>query len=188
MRLFAAVLPSETAVDELALALERLRGLPDAGELRWMEHAAWHFTLAFYGEVDEALLPELERRLALAAHRHDPYELRLAGGGRFAHRALWAGAEGDRTAMRRLAESAAAGARRAGVSMEEHRPYTPHLTIARNRGHVDLRPYVAALADFTGTAWTSDRLDLVRSNLPVGGVPGEQPRYETVAAWPLGSS
>ncbi|MET8678920.1 RNA 2',3'-cyclic phosphodiesterase [Streptomyces sp. NPDC004647] len=187
MRLFAAVLPPATALAELAGEVNKVRALPGADRLRWTGRAGWHFTLAFYGEVAEELLPELSRRLERAAHRHHPFELRLSGGGRFARAVVWVGAEGDPEAMRRLADSAAAGARRAGVPMDEHRSYAPHLTIARNRTHMTLSPFVDALAEFEGSPWTVGELSLVRSNLPVSGVEGEQPRYETVGAWPLGA-
>lgn len=186
MRLFAAVLPPPGAIDELAAQVHRLRALPGADRLRWTERANWHFTLAFYGEVAEQSLPELRTRLARAAHRHQPYDVRLAGGGRFSDQVVWVGLGGDRTASRRLAESAAAGARRAGVTMDD-RSYHPHLTIARQRlEKLDLAPVVTALNDFEGRVWTVDRLHLIRSNLPVRGIVGEQPRYEVVAAWPLG--
>ncbi|WP_043265660.1 RNA 2',3'-cyclic phosphodiesterase [Streptomyces sp. CT34] len=186
MRLFAAVLPPAPAIDQLAAEVALLKRLPAADRLRWTGHDGWHFTLAFYGEVAEDLLPGLHERLARAAHRHDPYGLRIAGGGRFADRVVWAGADGDRPAMRHLADSAAAAGRRAGVRMEEHRPYTPHLTLARNRtGGLDLAPYAAALADFASSPWTVADLALVRSHPPAPG-PGNQPRYEAVASWRLG--
>ncbi|MEU1155130.1 RNA 2',3'-cyclic phosphodiesterase, partial [Streptomyces sp. NPDC005918] len=89
-----------------------------------------------------------------------------------------------------------AAARKAGIAMEEHRSYRPHLTLARahGRGGMDLRPsggtglrpYVDALAPFEGTAWTVGELTLVRSNLPRSGVLGERPRYEAVGRWVLG--
>ncbi|HET6855567.1 MAG TPA: RNA 2',3'-cyclic phosphodiesterase [Streptomyces sp.] len=187
MRLFAAVLPPAGAVDELGLAVDRLQALPGADGLRWTARAGWHFTLAFLGEVDDALLPGIEERLGRAAARHEPFELRIDSGGHFGQRALWAGASGGLDAMRRLAERADAAARRAGVAMEEHRTYRAHLTLARSpTGEADLKPYVEALGGFTGTGWTVGELALVRSNLPVAGVRGEQPRYETVAAWALG--
>ncbi|OSC73045.1 hypothetical protein B5181_01465 [Streptomyces sp. 4F] len=72
--------------------------------------------------------------------------------------------------------------------MGEHRRYRPHLTLARGREAYDVRPYVEALDGFTAPAWTVTDLALVRSNLPRSGVPGEQPRYETVARSPLGAS
>ncbi|MFD8157122.1 RNA 2',3'-cyclic phosphodiesterase [Streptomyces malaysiensis] len=193
MRLFAAVLPPDAAVAELAARVEALRALPGADGLRWAEREGWHFTLAFYGEVAEEVLPELHTRLARAAHRHHPHELRLAGGGRFDDRVVWVGVDGDSEAMRRLADSAEAGGRRAGVPMDRHRPYHPHLTIARartstahHRPTTGLAPYVDGLADFASQEWTVGELSLVRSHPPDPGVPGRQPRYEAIAAWPLG--
>ncbi|MFJ6798187.1 RNA 2',3'-cyclic phosphodiesterase [Streptomyces sp. NPDC091268] len=182
MRLFAAVLPPPHAVEELRRATRPLRD----DHLRWTAEAAWHVTLAFMGEVEDRLLPDLHARLARAATRHAPFTLRLHGAGHFGHRALWAGAAGDLDALRMLAERADAAARRAGVPMDRHRRYTPHLTLARSREDTDLAPYLTALHPFEGTAWQVDELSLVRSNLPVSGVPGEHPRYEVVAAWPLG--
>lgn len=186
MRLFAAILPPDTAVVELADEVRTLRQMPGADRLSWTGEPGWHFTLAFYGEVEDGVVAELETRLGRAAARREPFELRLRHGGRFGHRALWAGAEGDRTEMARLADGAVAAGRRAGISREEHRSYTPHLTLARNRADEDLRPFVDALAEFEGRPWTAGELCLVRSNLPVGGRPGERPRYETVRAWALG--
>ncbi|AKL66660.1 RNA 2',3'-cyclic phosphodiesterase [Streptomyces goshikiensis] len=183
MRLFAAVLPPARAVDELR---EAVRALPADGRLRWTGEAGWHFTLAFMGEVDDRVLPDLRERLRRAAAHTDPFGLRLHGCGHFGDRALWAGAAGELDSLRMLAERADAAARRAGVPMEQHRRYTPHLTLARCREAVDLRPYLEALGPFEGTRWQVGELSLVRSNLPVSGVPGERPRYEVVAAWPLG--
>ncbi|UKY52156.1 RNA 2',3'-cyclic phosphodiesterase [Streptomyces inhibens] len=188
MRLFAAVLPPAPVLEELAAEVAQLKKLPAADRLRWTGRGGWHFTLAFYGEVHEDILPELHERLGRAAHRSAPYELRIARGGRFSDRVVWAGADGDRPAMRKLADSAAAAARRAGVSMEEeHRPYTPHLTLARNRvANLDLAPYAIALKDFAGASWTVEALSLMCSHPPVPGVAGTQPRYEEIASWPLG--
>ncbi|MFG2097899.1 RNA 2',3'-cyclic phosphodiesterase [Streptomyces sp. NPDC048612] len=188
MRLFAAVLPPARAIEELAAEVARLKQLPAADRLRWTGRNGWHFTLAFYGEVPEETVPELSERLGRAARRRDPYELRIAGGGRFSDRVVWAGADGDRPAMRTLADAATAAGRRAGLAMdEEHRPYTPHLTLARNRvPGLDLRPYATALKDFAGTAWTVGALALERSHPPAPGEAGARPRYETLDSWPLG--
>ncbi|MGW0842026.1 RNA 2',3'-cyclic phosphodiesterase [Streptomyces sp. NPDC002787] len=189
MRLFAAVLPPADVVDELGLAVGELKSLAGADRLRWTGPPGWHFTLAFYGEVDEDVVPELSRRLERAARRSEPFPLAVRGGGQFGHgRALWAGAEGDLDALRLLADRAEAAARKAGVPMGEHRRYTPHLTVARSRESFDVRPYVAALDAFAGRTWTVSDLALVRSNLPTSGVAGEQPRYEAVGRWELGAA
>lgn len=203
MRVFAAVLPPADAVEELARAVDELRGLPGAGGLRWTGRDGWHFTLAFMGEVEDRLLPELTERLERAARRTEPFPLRIQGGGHFGGRALWAGAAGGIGELRLLAERAEAAARRTGVSMEEHRRYQAHLTLARSRNGsrnsrngtdmessiesgMDPQPYIAALDGFEGTPWEVAELVLVRSRLPVSGVPGEQPRYEAVVRCPLG--
>ncbi|MBT3154799.1 RNA 2',3'-cyclic phosphodiesterase [Streptomyces sp. CHD11] len=189
MRLFAAVLPPEDVVQELADVVGRLRKLPGADGMRWTGRAGWHFTLAFYGEVDDGLVPELTDRLARAAARTHPFELALHGGGQFGHgRALWAGAAGDLRTMRLLAGRAGAAARKAGVGREDHRRYRAHLTVARSRDAVDVRPYLDALHGFRGRPWTVDELVLVLSRLPTSGVPGEQPRYEAVARRALGAA
>lgn len=186
MRLFAAVLPPEEVTRELAAEIAELRKLPGSDDLRWTGRPGWHFTLAFYGEVDDDLVPELSARLERAAHRTAPFPLALRGGGQFGHgRALWAGAEGDLPALRLLADRAESSARKAGVPMGEHRRYKAHLTVARSREDIDVRSYLEALKTFTSRTWTVDELVLVRSNLPKSGVPGEQPRYEAVARWPL---
>ncbi|MFE4048924.1 RNA 2',3'-cyclic phosphodiesterase [Streptomyces sp. YIM B13518] len=197
MRLFAAVLPPEDVLQELAAEVAALRRLPGADGMRWTGRAGgspdgaadWHFTLAFYGEVDDGLVPELTARLGRAAARTEPFRLALAGGGQFGHgRVLWAGAEGDLGTMRLLAERAGAAARKAGLAMDEHRHYKAHLTVARSRDAVDVRPYVESLRAFCGRPWTVDELVLVRSHLPTSGVPGEQPRYEAVARRSLGAA
>ncbi|KFG74550.1 RNA 2',3'-cyclic phosphodiesterase [Streptomyces mutabilis] len=197
MRLFAAVLPPEDVAAALAAEVAALRRLPGAEGLRWTGRpglprggaADWHLTLAFYGEVDDDLVPDLSARLERAAHRTAPFPLALRGGGQFGHgRVLWAGADGDLAALRLLADRAESAGRKSGVETGGHRRYKPHLTVARGRVAFDVRPYVEALDGFTSPAWTVTDLALVRSNLPRSGVPGEQPRYETVARSPLGAS
>ncbi|UNS97598.1 RNA 2',3'-cyclic phosphodiesterase [Streptomyces tubbatahanensis] len=192
MRLFAALWPPAEAVTELARFTRALTRLPGAGELRWTTPESWHFTLSFYGEVPEEQADELGARLARVAHRaRGPVPLRLAAGGRFGDRALWAGVhqDTDRAALTRLAAATTAAGRRAGVlPADAHPSFRAHLTLARarNRPTTDLRPYVAQLEPFAGSSWGARDLLLVRSELPTSGVSGAQPRYEPVGRWPLG--
>ncbi|MEU8589063.1 RNA 2',3'-cyclic phosphodiesterase [Streptomyces sp. NPDC048664] len=188
MRLFAALLPPPDATDELAREVGELKRLPGADGLRWTGRPGWHFTLSFYGEVDDAAVPDLSARLERAARRTPPFPLAMRGGGQFGHgRVLWVGAEGDLPALRLLADRAEAAGRKSGVPVGEHRRYQAHLTLARSRDGVDSHPYTDALRDFRGRAWTVGELVLVRSSLPRSGVAGERPRYEPVARWPLGA-
>ncbi|MFI9120603.1 RNA 2',3'-cyclic phosphodiesterase [Streptomyces bikiniensis] len=185
MRLFAAVLPPSERLDELGCVVDRLRGSPGGGGVRWTSREGWHLTLAFMGEVDEALLPGLRMRLERAASRTPVFSLRLRGGGHFGRRTLWAGVAGDLDTLRLLAERSDAAARRAGIAMEEHRRYRAHLTVGRGQ-EADTGPFLDVLDGFEGGRWEVGELVLVRSELPVSGVRGERPRYETVGSWPLG--
>jgi RNA 2',3'-cyclic 3'-phosphodiesterase len=176
MRLFVAVDPPAGALVHLDEAVAPVR--QDRPDLRWAPPARWHLTLAFLGEVEERHLPELTTRLARSCARHPVAELALAGAGRFDGRVLWAGVAGEVPALSRLAAAVAAAARRSGIAVEERR-FRPHVTLARSREPVDLRPAVAALAGYAGSPWQADRVRLVRSVL------GPAPRHEELASWPL---
>jgi RNA 2',3'-cyclic 3'-phosphodiesterase len=194
MRLFVAVaVPAEVA-GELDNAVAPLRAAwPD---LRWTGCDAWHLTLAFLGEVTETAGKRLMPRLERAAARHSSLSLSLAGAGAFPGaaraRVLWTGVQGDRRALGALADSVAAGARRAGAPpTEERRRFQPHLTLARCREPVDVRALVENLSGHAGPPWTAREIYLIRSHLPGTGSNGlgrqdnGRPRYETLGSWPL---
>lgn len=188
MRLFVAVVPPESVLDDLEAAVARTRALPGTDDrFRWTVRAQWHLTLSFLGEVAESTRADLDRRLARAARRYEPMRLAVKGAGGFSSagraRVLWVGIDGDVTRLRDLARSAGAAARRAGVEVDEGR-FRPHLTLARLREPTDVRPVVEALSSYAGPSFVASRIELVRSHLGQGE--GRRSRYETVRAWPLG--
>jgi 2'-5' RNA ligase len=182
VRLFVAIgLPPEAA-SELDEVVAPLR--PAWPELRWTIRDAWHLTLAFLGEVDEAIITRLAVRLERAARRHPSLSLSLSGAGAFPvasrARVLWTGIEGDRRGLGQLAASAAAGARRAGAPPPGGgRGYQPHLTLARCRAPADVHSLVGTLNSFAGTPWVATEIHLIHSRL------GAHPRYEVLGTWSL---
>jgi 2'-5' RNA ligase len=190
MRLFVAIWPPETALAELEAAVAPLRDR--SRTLRWTAPEQWHLTLAFLGEVDDERRADLGQRLGRTARRHPPATLRLARGGRFGDRVLFAKVVGDTDEVRRLAASVSAAARRARITVDE-RPYRAHVTLARGDSRRGSRggdspaeplSVLAGLLDgFEGTSWHADRLHLVRSRLGQGA--GRRAAYETVASWRL---
>jgi RNA 2',3'-cyclic 3'-phosphodiesterase len=183
MRLFVAVEPPAAALAELDDTVAVLRAA--ALGLRWTGIASWHLTLAFLGEVPDQRVADLTARLERAAHRHPPQQLAIAGGGAFpsARRAqvLWAGIAADDKALASLADSVAAGARRAGAPPPgQHKRFRAHLTLARCRAPTDVSQLALALAGFTGTTWTASTVHLICSHLSSG-----PPQYEDIGAWPL---
>jgi len=179
MRLFAALIPPEEALDELTEAVTPVRGARPG--LRWLGRELWHVTLAFYGELDEEglerLLPGLER-----AARGPAPRLALSGAGAFPGasraRVLWAGLEGELQGLAELADASAEAGREAGAAQDRHRGYHAHLTLARSRLPGDLRPLVEDLAGFRGAEWRAEEVVLLRSRHGT-------PRYEPLRAWRL---
>jgi 2'-5' RNA ligase len=187
VRLFVAVVPPPEVAAELDGRTAALR--PAWPGLRWTGPDAWHITLAFLGDVREQVLPELGVRLERAAGRHPVLELAVAGAGAFpaARRArvVWAGVAADGAALRSVAASVAAGARRAGAPpADENRRYKPHITLARLTEPTDVRSLTGELADLDGSRWAAGRIHLIRSHQPAPGA-GSRPRYEVLASWPL---
>src|SRR5215467_4559312 len=184
MRLFVALALPPEAASELDEVVAPLR--PSWPELRWTGVDAWHLTLAFLGEVDEVVTSRLAHRMHNAARRHISLSLSLAGAGAFPGpkraRVLWTGIQGDVGGLGRLADSVAAGARRAGAPPADGgRGYQPHLTLARCRAPADVHTLVEPLGGFAGTPWVATEIHLIHSRL------GARPRYEVIGTWPLRS-
>lgn len=185
MRLFVALHPPPAALAELEAAVVPLRD--DWSGLRWTGPDRWHVTLAFLGEVAQDKFDGLSVRLARAAGRHQPLQLRIGAGGAFPSqkraRVLISRIEGDQPAVEALAAlaaSVAAGARRAGAPPpDEGRKFRPHLTLARCRQPTDVGAIVGALGGFSGAAWSAAEVHLIMSHA------GPKPWYETLESWPL---
>lgn len=177
MRLFVALaLPD----DVRAAVADRVRALhPTAPTgLRWAAPERWHLTLCFLGEVAEDRVGRVTDSIERKVARHHATDLRLEGAGRFGRRVLWVGVAGDRDRLFALAAAIGAGARRAGIDVED-RTYRPHLTVARADGRADLAPLAEALADIRTRTWTATEVELVRSRL------GPRPTHERLVTWPL---
>jgi RNA 2',3'-cyclic 3'-phosphodiesterase len=187
MRLFVALALPPEAASELDEVVAPLR--PAWPDLRWTGVELWHLTLAFLGEVDEAVTGKLATSLEHAAHRNAPLPLALAGAGAFPAatraRVLWTGVRGDRMGLGALASSVAGRSRKAGAPPAgaspagSKRKYQPHLTLARCRAPVDVRELVHTLSGFQGTGWVAREIHLIHSRLEAS------PRYEVLGTWPL---
>ena len=145
-----------------------------AGGGRFGDRVLWTRVQLVAGEFPSA------RRVRSAA---SPIPRRVAHSGTASSASGHGAPRGGVDALRRLAGSVAAAARRSGIAVDD-RPYRPHLTLARGRAGADLRPAVAALTGFAGSPWTADALHLVRSRLGAG--PGGTAAHEIVGTWPLG--
>ncbi len=169
MRLFVAIeIPSEIQL-ELERRTAALRSsLPGA---RWVKPRAMHLTLAFLGDTDQQLLPELHRELGAAFAAGRRMTLNIGAIGAFPprgrKRVLWAGVEaaGDLGGLQ--AGVAEAVERAAGIEVER-RPYHPHLTLARCKppwSPAAVARLAAAFGEEPAGAFTAGHGSLIASRL-----------------------
>jgi RNA 2',3'-cyclic 3'-phosphodiesterase len=188
MRMFVAVVPPDSVVDDLERFLVPRR---EAGpELRWAATEQWHLTLAFMADVAPRHLDELVERLGRAAARRTPFAVTLAGGGAFPHagraKVLYAGVEvSDPEELRRLAVGARAAANKAGADADGGR-FKAHLTLARSGRPFEATRWLRVLEAYRGPTWPVHAMTLVESHLGEG--PRKRPRYEVVETFSLGST
>lgn len=187
MRMFTAVLPPQDVLDDLA---EFLGPRQEGGELRWTRPEGWHLTLAFMADVPDRAVDDLHERLTRAGRRRTPFTIRLAGGGAFPNPArakvLYAAVAGepqDVEELRRLATGARAAANKAGAPADGA-TFRPHLTLARMRRPVEATRWLRVLSTYESRPFEVAELALVESHLGQG--PGNRPRYDVAATFPLG--
>ncbi len=111
--------------------------LPD---LRWVEPAGIHLTLAFLGELSDDQLAEAADATEEAAHKTTPFEYRLKGLGIFGSphqpRVIWMGVEDlpsgkvQGSPLQHLHRVLSKELELRGFEVE-NRPFSPHLTLAR---------------------------------------------------------
>ena len=126
-RLFVAIRPPEAIRDLLIDARD------ESPDFRWQSEEQLHVTLKFIGEVDRPVASDIAD--ALARIRSAPFELRIAGVGRFEQRstgALWAAVE-PKAPVAALAAKVDRACQGAGIE-PDRRAFHPHITLARWSG------------------------------------------------------
>ncbi len=189
-RTFIALDLSEATRVALRGELRRLaRALPD---VRFVDPANLHLTLAFLGELDDETLAAVIALAGEVARHAAPFELALAGLGVFglptAPRVIWVGVGGETRALLALQRRLAAALEAEGFPREQ-RPFSPHLTLARLKRPLDaaarqrldnLLASPASTAASQATRWRVADLRVMRSELAATGA-----RYTALSVAPL---
>jgi RNA 2',3'-cyclic 3'-phosphodiesterase len=138
-RLFFALWPDGSLQAKLASWARQA-----AGRGRAMRQENIHLTLAFLGDTETALVPDL---IALAsAVRFAPIRLPLDRVGYWKHnRIIWCGAEQDAPALTGLVSELRARLDAAGIAYDR-KPFVSHMTLVRNAAGLDAAPAWVALA------------------------------------------
>lgn len=138
MRLFVAA-PAPTEVLHETVRAERfLRARLPSMRARFVPVEQRHLTLAFLGEVAEALVDAVGESVRSATQRTRPFTMRTDGLGAFPDarraRVLWLGLDGAGAAAATLAATLIAALPPQLDVRAEAGPFVPHVTLARMKG------------------------------------------------------
>lgn len=179
MRLFSAIDFPPHVLQVLEDRQAQLRA--QLAAQRWQRMELSHLTVQFFGEFEEEQIPALVSALQEGVRPFSPFELHLGDLGFFPPRrrprVLWCGLKGEVATLLKL-EAALWEACLPLGPKKEQRPYSPHITLARE---------VASPIDWDTLAWEDDELPatwlvaqiaLYRSELSAAGA-----RYSRLAAF-----
>jgi 2'-5' RNA ligase len=135
-RIFIAIDISEDARLVVAEYIDELRSQFRNLRVGWEKPEKLHLTLKFIGHVEEPRIAEIETSIAAVAARHRPFAAVMSRTGVFPNarepRVLWLGVDAGRAEMTALGTDVENAVGELGF-VKEHRPFSPHLTIARVR-------------------------------------------------------
>ncbi|UCF31469.1 MAG: RNA 2',3'-cyclic phosphodiesterase [bacterium] len=184
MRLFLAIELDPSIKDSLRGAIEELRAA--RAPVRWVRPENLHLTLKFLGETEEEKAAELCSLLAGVCRGIWPFEFDVLGAGVFPAtsrpRVVWADIQEPSGTFGKLYGLIETVTEPLGWK-PERRGFSPHITLGRVKGNINLDRLKATIGDLKDRHWgtqRSDRLALYRSHLGPGGA-----RYEVLRHIPF---
>jgi 2'-5' RNA ligase len=179
MRLFVGIPMAASVIDELSAATERLSSSEDG--LRWSARESWHITLQFLGKTSPEQYECLVARLGELRSPSVPIQLEALG---FFERAGIFKTDVEVTPELLSLQQLVTAATAPCGYVPETRPYHPHVTLARSKGHgrvqrfCELKSRLDRQPTFTG--FVADEFLLYESVLGPGGS-----RYGVLNRFPL---
>ena len=184
IRCFIALEIPERIQNQLARIQGTLRN--QIQKASWVKPSNIHLTLKFLGDVDPEELESIGEAIEGVASRHRSFALRVGGLGAFPNfarpRVMWAGVKvgGERVSV--LAQDINVALSDCGFPLETKR-FNPHLTIARLKERIDLRPYANQYRQYDhidGAEMSVNTISLIQSQLhPTGAI------YSTLQSYSL---
>lgn len=179
MRVFAALVPPDHLVEDLADFLAPRRADPAARALSWTRPESWHVTLAFMESARPDAVEDFIERLAAGALDLPLPPVQVRGGGAFPvverAKVLYAALPDPTGSLTRLSTRTRNAAAVAGCA-PDGRAFTAHLTLARSRRPIEATRWVRVLDAYSGPVWEPSEVSVIESHLGSGG-----PRYATLA-------
>lgn len=180
-RCFIALELDEDVKRTLKASVEPFKRASRADKPRLVDTSGYHVTLKFLGAVSSQRLAEVRQGLAQALAVGTAVTTEWAGFGGFPRRAkanvLIAVLRDDRGQLSELYESTEQACAALGFAREA-RSFKPHVTLARFRTSIDLRPYLTGVPPAARVSLTA--VALYESLLAPGGA-----SYSVIERYPL---
>ncbi|MDI9624761.1 MAG: RNA 2',3'-cyclic phosphodiesterase [Methanothermobacter sp.] len=182
IRSFLAIDVDNTLKDKIIEAQKVLEGA-DA-QLKFVEPENLHFTLKFFGQIDNKMIEELSRVIKESIGSYKPFKLKIEGVGVFPNknymRVIWLGAENPNE-FSKIQKTLDEEFKKLGFKKEKS--YIPHLTIARVKGGKNkdkLLEKIEEIEDIKIGEMQIKELKLKKSELRPEG-----PKYTTIKTFKL---
>jgi len=187
VRLFLAIRIEESIVRALGEGIDRLRETRAA--VRWVRPEGIHLTVRFLGETGSDRIGPLAEEMSKVCAKLQSFPISIAGMGSYPSlkrpRVIWAGVEEPSGILERLWASTENTVTRLGWE-EEKRGFSPHITLGRVKGPINLARLTEVLQAMDGKSWGRQEvpeLVLFSSHLESGGA-----RYEEIRVFPMGKT
>ena len=184
IRCFIAIEIPETIQNQLARIQGTLR--KQIQKASWVKPSNIHLTLKFLGDVDPEDLEFIGEAIEGAVIHHRSFSLRIGGLGAFPNfarpRVLWTGVKVGGERVSALAQDINVALTDCGFSLDT-KTFNPHLTIARLKARIDLRPFTNQYRQYDridGAEMSVNTISLIQSQLhPTGAI------YSTLQSYSL---
>lgn len=153
---------------------------------KWVFPADYHITLKFLGSVDKDTRMRIKPLIEEITAKNSSFSLVLEGLKTFGKpnspRILWTGVKGDLNPLSTLYKSLEEAMQSLGF-IAENRPYTPHLTLAKN--YAAKEPFESTCLEQAtqhlpmSMEWEVNEIVLYQTHL------GRKPMYEPVEVFPM---
>ena len=173
MRCFVAISLPEELKASISGIQERLKTA--GADVSWTRQEGMHLTLKFLGEVEEKMIPNIERALDMAVDGITTFTLSVSGMGIFPDmrrpRVVWIGLKEEGDNLIRLHKGVDEELKKTGFPSEDRR-FTPHITLGRirsNRNIEKLLKLIDAEKGVDSGSFEVSDLHLIKSELKPSG-------------------
>ena len=183
MRIFIGLKLDKNVQDEIEKFLKPFKKL--SSPIRWVKPQNIHITLKFIGEVPGEKYSQMEENLTAATFNTGPFNLTLAGCGKFGKKEslniLWTGIAPNQK-LEHIYNTIEDTLEKSGIE-KETRPFKPHITVGRNKKNFNFKSFFKIIEekkDLPITEFTVDGFQLFKSRLTPSG-----PVYSILKEIPL---